>query len=79
MEYEDFFIIPITEIDVAWSEGGFSYDFHAEEYCEEMLDIPAEHLEETLLSEEGLEIKLVNFDEIGDEDWFIQLRRLSKY
>ena len=79
MAYEDFFIIPIMEIDAAWSVRGFSHDFYAEEYCKAVLNIPSEYIEETLLFDEGLEIKLMDFEEVCDEDWCIQLGRLSRY
>jgi len=76
---EDFFVIPIVDIDPSWSLRGFHHDFYASEYCEEVLDIPSDYLEEANLSEEGLEISLINDENIIEEDWYIQLRCISKY
>ncbi len=76
---EDFFVIPIVDMDPNWSLRGFHHDFYALEYCEEVLDIPSDHLDDANLSEKGLEINLIDFEDMIEEDWYIQLRRISKY
>ena len=76
---EDFFFIPITKIETNWITRGFGYSFYDLEYCEEVLDIPIEYISEVAFLEDGLEIGLIDTKEIQDEDWYIQLKHLSKY
>lgn len=79
---EDFFIIPQYRIDENWRPVDLSYEFFALEYCEEMLEIPLEYIDEAIYDQEGLEVSLKNFNNewmIAKEDWYIQLRRLSSY
>ena len=79
---EDFFIIPQHAIDDNWKPIDLSYEFFALEYCEEVLEIPLEYIDEATYGEEGLEVSLKNFNDeliIAQEDWYIQLRRLSSY
>ena len=77
---EDFFIIPQRLIDDNWKPIDLSYEFFALEYCEEILDIPLIYIDESSYNDNGLEISLKNLNnEIGEEDWYIQLRRLSSY
>jgi len=79
---EDFFIIPLAKIDDNWLVNDLNYEFFALEYCEEILDIPLQYIDEVDYSEDGLEIGLKNIEnksELASEDWYIQLRRLSSY
>ena len=76
---EDFFIIPIKDIDSNWMMHGFECDFYALEYCERVLDIPMKHIQEAFLNDKGLEIHLFDIDEAVDEDWYIQLVYLSMH
>jgi hypothetical protein len=79
---EDFFIIPLAKIDDNWLVHDLNYEFFALEYCEEVLDIPLQYIDDVDYSEDGLEIGLKNIAnklELASEDWYIQLRRLSSY
>lgn len=78
---EDFFIIPKNCIDYNWITLDLTYELFALEYCEEVLDIPIFHIEDTGYGENGLEITLKSLDNIAilREDWYIQLGRLSSY
>ena len=76
---EEFFVVPIVEIDPSWSLRGFHHDYYASEYCRLVLGIPSDHLEGANLSENSLEINLTDSEEIIEEEWYIQLRRISKY
>jgi len=79
---EDFFIIPLAKIDDNWLVNDLNYEFFALEYCEEVLDIPLQYIDDVDYSEDGLEIGLKNIAnklELASEDWYIQLRRLSSY
>lgn len=79
---EDFFIIPQSKIAENWRPIDLSYEFFDLEYCEEVLEIPLNYIDEAIYKEEGLEVSLKNIEEnrmlIG-EDWYIQLHRLSSY
>ncbi len=75
---ENFFVVPIFELDTNWMMRGFSSEEYALEYCAEVLGVPHEYIEEAMLSEEGLEVMLLDLGEV-EEDWYIQLKRLSKY
>ena len=76
---EDFFVVPIMDLDANWMMRGFTVEEYAREYCEEVLDIPSEYIDVATLSEEGLELALFDVEEIVEEDWYIQLKRVSKY
>jgi hypothetical protein len=79
---EDFFIIPLAKIDDNWLVTDLNYEFFALEYCEEILDIPLQYIDEVDYSEDGLEIGLKNVtnrSELAGDDWYIQLCRLSSY
>jgi len=79
---EDFFFIPKYNIDESIKPIAVGYELFALEYCEEVLDIPLEYVDESIYTEEGLEITLKNIDnnkKIFDEDWYIQIRRLASY
>ena len=76
---EDFFVVPIWELDTNWMMRGFSSEEYALEYCAEVLGVPHEYIEEAILSEDGLEVILLDAAEVEKEDWYIQLKRLSKY
>ena len=76
---EEFFVVPIVEIDPSWSLRGFRHDYYASEYCRLVLGIPSDHLENASLSENSLEIDLTDSKEIIEEEWYIQLKRISTY
>ena len=77
---EEFFIISRQNIDSSWNLTDLRDDYNALEYCEQILDIPEELIEYVTLSSEGLEIVLCDLssDDLDyDEDWYLQLRRIS--
>lgn len=79
---EEFFIISRQNIDSSWSLNDLRDDYNALEYCEQILDIPEELIDYATLNSDGLEIVLcdLNSDELDyDEDWYLQLRRISTY
>ena len=77
---EEFFIISVRNIDSDWSLGDLREEYHAIEYCEQVLDIPEEYIMDAMLTDEGLEVSLCDLDEESlfyDDDWYIQLKRIS--
>ncbi|MEA1953086.1 MAG: hypothetical protein U9O24_01665 [Campylobacterota bacterium] len=76
---EEFLVVPIVEIDPSWSLRGFPHNYYASEYCRVVLGIPLDYLEDAHLSDDRLEINLIDSEEITEEEWYIQLRRISKY
>lgn len=72
---EEFFVIRSRSLDKNWNLNDLHEPNNALDYCEQILDIPEEHLVEAEMSSEGLEITLVDAD--ADEDWYIQLLRTS--
>ena len=76
---KEFFVVPVVEMDPSWSLRGFHHDYYASEYCRLVLGIPSDHLEGANLSENSLEINLTDSEEIIEEEWYIQLRRISTY
>ena len=78
---EEFFIISRQNIDSSWSLSDLRDDYNALEYCEQILDIPEELIDYTTLGSEGLEIILLELDDTldYDEDWYLQLRRISDH
>jgi hypothetical protein len=79
---EDFFIIPTGNIDTTWNLNDLHDEYNAMEYAEQILDIPEEHIEYITYSSEGLEISLTDMgseDMRYDNDWYLQLRRISNY
>ena len=79
---EDFFIIPRGNIDTTWNVSDLHDEYNAMEYAEQILDIPEEHIEYITYSSEGLEISLTDMgseDMRYDNDWYLQLRRISSY
>lgn len=76
---EEFFIIPRQNIDSSWSLNDLRDNYNALEYCEQILDIPEELVEYATLGSDGLEIALLELDDMldYDEDWYLQLRRIS--
>ena len=75
---EEFFVVPIAEIDPSWSLRGFHHDYYASEYCKVVLGIPPDYLEDANWSENSLEINLTDSEETIEEEWYIQLRRISE-
>jgi hypothetical protein len=79
---EDFFIISRVNIDTTWNINDLHDDYNAMEYADQILDIPEEHIEHITFSSEGLEITLTDIDSEDmryDNDWYLQLRRISNY
>ena len=79
---EDFFIIPIGNIDTTWNLNDLHDEYNAMEYADQILDIPEEHIELITYTSEGLEITLTDMsseDMRYDNDWYLQLRRISSY
>jgi len=78
---EEFFIISRHNIDSSWSLSDLRDDYNALEYCEQILDIPEELVEYATLGSEGLEIALLELNDAldYDEDWYLQLRRISNH
>jgi len=77
---EEFFIISRQNIDSSWNLSDLRDDYNALEYCEQILDIPEELIDYATLSSEGLEIVLCDLSSDNldyDEDWYLQLRRIS--
>lgn len=71
------FVVPIMDIDPSWSLRAFHHDIYALEYCRFVLGIPADHIEDANLCDNKLEVNLMGAEEITEEDWYIQLRRIS--
>ena len=78
---EDYFLIPQTRLERHWEPIDLDYEIFCLEYCEEVLDIPLIYVEESSYDKNGLVIELKNINNrtFLEEDWYIQLRRLSKY
>ena len=77
---EDYFLIPKRHIEQHYKTDNLCFEFYALEYCEEALDIPLIHIEESYYQDGGLLVVLKNLEySHADEDWYIQLGRMSKY
>ncbi len=78
---EDYFLIPQSRIESHWQPVDLNYELFCLEYCEEVLEIPLLYIKESFYDRNGLVIELKNMDNTNllEEDWYIQLRRLSKY
>lgn len=76
---QEFFIVPIVDIDPVWYQRGFHHKNYALEYCRMVLGIPSDHLENANLSTNGLEINLIDSEKITEEKWYIQLRHISNH
>jgi len=77
---EDFFIIPPKKIESAWNPPDRSLELFVLDYCEEVLCIPLFVIEDAYYTDEGVEIELKNLEDwMMDEDWYINLFRLSNY
>jgi len=76
---EDFFVVPIVDIDPSWSLRGFRHEYYASEYCKKVLGIPSYHLAVANLCENSLEINLTDAEKSVEEEWYKRLRRISKY
>ena len=72
---EEFFVIGRRKLDKSWSLKDLQEPNNAFDYCEQILDIPEEYLIDAEMSSEGLEVTIVDADE--DEDWYVQLKRVS--
>lgn len=75
---EDYFLIPIMDIDPDWSRRGFHHHFYALDYCKQILKIPYKHIAKSTLCSNGLEIQLKEFESVRDEEWYLQLINLEK-
>jgi len=77
---EEFFIISMRNIDPSWSLGDLRDDYHAMEYCEEVLDMPEEYIFDARLGSHGLEVSIGDIDPDSleyDDDWYMQLKRVA--
>ncbi|MBU1668439.1 hypothetical protein KKC13_08450 [bacterium] len=76
---QNVFVVPMKRVDADWNLAILDYDFCAFEYCEEVLDIPLESIYDAHLTSHGIEISLMDLDDVVNEDWCIQLERISTY
>jgi hypothetical protein len=77
---EDFFSIPNRNIESAWNPPDRSLELFVLEYCEEVLTIPLYLIEDARCTGEGMEIELRGLESwMADEDWYINLFRVSTY
>lgn len=76
---QNVFLIPMSKIDDDWNLPIIDYDFCPFEYCEEILDIPEESIYDAHLTAHGIELCLMNINEVIHEDWCIQLERIAKH
>lgn len=76
---QNVFLVPMKRIDSEWNLAILDYDFCAFEYCEEVLDIPTESIYDANLTSQGIEISLMDVNEVVNEDWCIQLERISTH
>jgi len=74
---KSFFIIPIIELDTAWCLRGFNHHYYAKEYCNGVLKIPLDYIDESDISSLGLEVRLKNTEQMTKEDWYIRLTSLA--
>jgi len=72
---EELFVIKRRKLDKSWELSDLFHANNAFDYCEQILDIPEEHIVEAQMSSVGLEITVVDVDE--DEDWYMQLQRIA--
>jgi len=72
---EEFFVINRRKLDKSWELSDLYQANNAFDYCEQILDIPEEHIVEAQMSSVGLEVTVVDVDE--DEDWYMQLQRIA--
>lgn len=75
LDMEEFFVIRKRSLDKNWNLSDLHEPNNAFDYCEQILDIPEEHIVDAEMSSEGLEITLVDAD--TEEDWYIQLLRTA--
>ena len=77
---EDYFLIPAGQIESHYKTDNLCFEFYALEYCEEILEIPLINIEESYYQRGGLLVVLKKLDNSHfEEDWYIQLGRMSKY
>ncbi len=72
---EEFFVIRKTKLDKSWNLSDLHLPNNAIDYCEQILDIPEEHILDASMSSVGLEVTVVVED--MDEDWYMQLTRVA--
>jgi len=72
---EEFFVVSNRKLDKSWNIRDLYEENNAFDYCEQILDIPEEHIVEATMGSEGLEITLVDAD--NEEDWYMQLTRVA--
>ena len=72
---EEFFVIARRRVDKSWNLNDLFEYSNAICYCEEILDIPEEHIVDVAMGEEGLEVTIIDADE--SEDWYTQLHRVA--
>ncbi len=77
---EDYFLISSKHIEEHYKTDNLCFEFYALEYCEEVLEIPLINIEESYYQNGGLLVVLKNLTHYhNEEDWYIQLGRMSKY
>jgi hypothetical protein len=77
---EDYFLVPKEKIESHYKTENLYFEFYALEYCEEVLEIPLINIEESYYQNGGLLVSLKNLENHHlEEDWYIQLGRMSKY
>jgi len=72
---EEFFVVSNRKLDKSWNIRDLYEENNAFDYCEQILDIPEEHIVDAIMGSEGLEITLIDADD--DEDWYMQLTRVA--
>ena len=77
---EDYFLIPKEKIESRYKTDNLCFEFYALEYCEEVLEIPLINIEESYYQNGGLLVALKNLENYHfEEEWYLQLGRMSKY
>lgn len=76
---EETLLIPIMDFDPNWIMKGYESSLYALEYCEHVLEIPADYILESFLGEDGIELSLLINEEVLREDWYLHVKRLAMY
>ncbi len=70
--------IPIMKLDTAWCLRGFNHYDYAKEYCNSVLKIPLNVIENSIILPSGIEVELKNVENIIKEEWYIILSRIAE-